>query len=464
MKVSKKDIDKLNSVLSVEIKKKDYESNVEKVLKDYRKRANIPGFRKGHTPIGLIKKQYGMSVKVDEINKLMQKGLSDYLNTEKLAILGNPIPVEKNEIDWNSDVLAFDFEIGLSPEFDVNLKNKKAIPSYEIDVDKKMIDDQIKNIQNQYGKLVSRDKVEDGFEINGTFSNEEFEVENKSNFKLENVKGKSNKEILSNLKLGESVDLKTKGLFKNESDLSFHLKLNDENKDKIKTVNFSLNEINERQPADLDQELFDKLFGKDSVKTVTELKKKLKSDAESNFVNQTDQKLLNDVTEYLIENTKFNLPDEFLKKWMQTAGEKKLSVVDAESEYEKSEKGLRYQLIEAKLIEQNDIKIDPSQIKNFAKELIKSQMKQYGQNNPDEKELESISQRILSNKEEVKRISDQLLSKKLIELFKSKLKFKNNKVTYDKFIEMAYAKKITNFRIIIIIGLWITRRNLKNIQ
>ena len=124
--------------------KKDYESNVEKVLKDYRKRANIPGFRKGHTPIGLIKKQYGMSVKVDEINKLMQKGLSDYLNTEKLAILGNPIPVEKNEIDWNSDVLAFDFEIGLSPEFDVNLKNKKAIPSYEIDVDKKMIDDQIK--------------------------------------------------------------------------------------------------------------------------------------------------------------------------------------------------------------------------------------------------------------------------------------------------------------------------------
>ena len=441
MKVSKKDIDKLNSVLSVEIQKKDYESNVDKVLKDYRKRANIPGFRKGHTPIGLIKKQYGMSVKVDEINKLMQKGLSDYLNTEKLAILGNPIPVEKNEIDWNSDVLAFDFEIGLSPEFDVNLKNKNAIPSYEIDVDKKMIDDQIKNIQNQYGKLVSRDKVEDGFEINGTFSNEEFEVENKSNFKLENVKGKSNKEILSNLKLGESVDLKTKGLFKNESDLSFHLKLNDENKDKIKTVNFSLNEINERQPADLDQELFDKLFGKDSVKTVTELKKKLKSDAESNFVNQTDQKLLNDVTEYLIENTKFNLPDEFLKKWMQTAGEKKLSVVEAESEYEKSEKGLRYQLIEAKLIEQNDIKIDPSQIKNFAKELIKSQMKQYGQHNPDEKELESISQRILSNKEEVKRISDQLLSKKLIELFKSNLKFKNNKVTYDKFIEMAYAKK-----------------------
>jgi trigger factor len=439
MKVSKKDIDKLNSVLSVEIQKKDYESNVDKVLKDYRKRANIPGFRKGHTPIGLIKKQYGMSVKVDEINKLMQKGLSDYLNTEKLAILGNPIPVEKNEIDWNSDVLAFDFEIGLSPEFDVNLKNKKAIPSYEIDVDKKMIDDQIKNIQNQYGKLVSRDKVEDGFEINGTFSNEEFEVENKSNFKLENVKGKSNKEILSNLKLGESVDLKTKGLFKNESDLSFHLKLNDENKDKIKTVNFSLNEINERQPADLDQELFDKLFGKDSVKTVTELKKKLKSDAESNFVNQTDQKLLNDVTEYLIENTKFNLPDEFLKKWMQTAGEKKLSVVEAESEYEKSEKGIRYQLIEGQIITENKLDISFEELKDFAGTLVANQMRQYGQE-PDETQIEGIVSNVLTNPEETRRISEQLMSNKILTFFKENAPLKQKKVGFDAFVKEAYGK------------------------
>jgi len=195
MKVSKKDIDKLNSVLSVSIEKTDYESKVEEVLKDYKKKANIPGFRKGHTPIGLIKKQYGISVKVDEINKLMQKGLSDYLGDEKLDILGNPIPVEKNDLDWNADNITFDFEIGLSPEFEVSLKNKKAISSYEIDVDKKMIDDQLKNIQNQYGKLIAKTKIEDGFEINGKFINEEFEVDNTSNFKLKDIKGKSNKLI-----------------------------------------------------------------------------------------------------------------------------------------------------------------------------------------------------------------------------------------------------------------------------
>lgn len=441
MKVSKKDIDKLNSIISIDIEKNDFESNVENVLKDYRKRANIPGFRKGHTPIGLIKKQYGLSIKVDEINKLIQKGLSDYLSNEKLAILGNPVPVEKNNIDWNADKLTFDFEIGLSPKIEVSLKNKKAIPSFEIDVDKKMIDDQIKNIQNQYGKLLAQNRIEDDFEINGNFKNEDFKIDNKSNFKLKDIKGKSNKELLKKLTIGDSVELKTKGLFTKDSDLTFHLKIDDQKKDEIKVVNFSLTEINKRVPADLDQELFDKLFGKNSIKSVTELKDKLKKDAESNFSNQTDQKLLNDITEHLIDNTKFELPEKFLKKWMQTAGEKKLTEQEANEEYEKSEKGLRYQLIEAKIIEQNDIKIDHIKIKDFAKELIKSQMKQYGQNSPDEKELESIAQRILSNKDEVKRISDQLLSKELLELFKNNLKFKKNKVSYEKFIEMAYAKK-----------------------
>ena len=265
-------------------------------------------------------------------------------------------------------------------------------------------------------------------------------VENSSTFQLKNIKGKLNIDSIKKMKIGESIVLKTKGLFNEESDLTFHLKLNENNKNQISDVEFTLNEINERIPAYLDQDLFDKLFGKGKIKSVTELRRKLKEDAEKNFVNQTDQKLLNDVTEYLIDNTKFNLPHAFLKKWMQRAGEKKLSKKEADAEYEKSEKGLRYQLIESKIIEKNEIKIDIDQIKNFSKELIKNQMKQYGQLNPDEKELESISQRILSNKDEVKRISDQLLSQKLISLFKSELKFKTNKVSYEKFVEMAYSK------------------------
>ena len=441
MKVSRKDIDKLNSVLSIDVVKKDYESNVDKVLVDYKKRANIPGFRKGHTPIGLIKKQYGLSVKVDEVNKVIQKALSDFLTAEKLAILGNPIPKENKELDWSSDDMTFEFEIGLSPEFEVSLKNKKAIESFQIEADTKMIDSQIENIQNQYGKLVSKNSISDGFEINGSFINEELNVDNTTTFQLKNIKGKANIGSIKSMKIGEVITLKTNGLFVKDSDLDFHLKLNDDNKGEINHVNFNLKEINEKIPADLDQDLFDKLFGKDTIKSVTELRGKLKADAEKNFVNQSDQKLLNDVTEYLIDNTKFNLPEKFLMKWMETAGENKLSKEDAEAEFKKSEKGLRYQLIESKIIENNKIKIDLDQIKVFSKDLIKTQMMQYGQMNPEEKELESISQRILSNKDEVKRISDQLLSQKLITLFKSELKFKTKKVSYEKFVEMAYGKK-----------------------
>ena len=441
MKVSRKNIDKLNSLLSIEVVKKDYESNVDKVLVDYKKRANIPGFRKGHTPIGLIKKQYGLSVKVDEVNKVIQKALSDFLTAEKLAILGNPIPKENKKLDWNSDDMTFEFEIGLSPEFEVSLKNKKAIESFQIEADTKMIDSQIENIQNQYGKLVSKNSISDGFEINGSFINKELNVDSTTTFQLKNIKGKANIGSIKSMKIGELITLKTNGLFVKDSDLDFHLKLNDDNKGKINHVDFNLKEINEKIPADLDQDLFDKLFGKDTIKSVTELRGKLKADAEKNFVNQSDQKLLNDVTEYLIDNTKFNLPEKFLMKWMETAGENKLSKEDAEAEFKKSEKGLRYQLIESKIIENNKIKIDLDQIKVFSKDLIKTQMMQYGQMNPEEKELESISQRILSNKDEVKRISDQLLSQKLITLFKSELKFKTKKVSYEKFVEMAYGKK-----------------------
>ena len=441
MKINRKDISKTTSILTIDISIDDYESNVNQVLIDYKKKASIPGFRKGHTPLGLIKKQYGLSVKVDEINKLVQKKLYDYLNDEKISILGNPILKENQLLDWNNDNLSFDFELGLSPEFKLSLKNKEAIDLYEIEADKKMIDDQISNIQNQYGKLVSKQNIDDGYEIKGIFLNSELNIENSSSFKLDDIKSNSCKEILKKMKIGDKIELDAKSLFKKDSNLKLHLKINDEVKSKLRHVFFQLSEVNQRVPADLDQNLFDKLFGKNKISSVKELRKRLKDDAEKTFVNQSDQKLLSDVNEYLINQTKINLPDKFLKKWIQTAGEKKLNAEEAEIEFKKSEKTLKYQLIESKIIKDFELKIDNDELKTFSQQMIKNQMAQYGQLNPDEKELESISKRILSNKDEVKRISDQLLSEKLLKLYKENLKFNKIKVTYQKFIEIAYAKK-----------------------
>jgi trigger factor len=206
-------------------------------------------------------------------------------------------------------------------------------------------------------------------------------------------------------------------------------------------VSFTIAEINTRELADLDQELFDKLFGKDVVKSVTELKDKIKEDAEKQFAQQADQKFLNDVTEYLVENTKFDLPADFLQKWMQTAGEQPLDRDQAKEEYEKSEKSLRYQLIEGKLITDNNIQVTMDDIRNHSREMIKAQMAQFGQLNPSDKELDDIAARILSNQEEARRISEQLVSQKLLALYKEKANLKVKELSYENFVKEVYGHK-----------------------
>jgi len=441
MKVTRKDVNALNAMITIDIDKADYDDGVQKVMENYRKKANIPGFRKGLVPMGLIKKQYGKAIIADEVNKLLQKSLNDYLTEEKLAILGNPLPQAQEDLNWDADTLSFVFELGLSPEFDIDLKSKKSITHYIIYADDKMIDDQVANIQKQYGKLVSQNEVVKNTEITGTFSNQEANIDNKSTIEYSSLKGKKNPKIFLGAKVGDVVTLNTKGLFEDDHDLVKHLKVEHDAAHGLDIeVQFTIEEINLREPADLDQELFDKLFGKDTVKTVTELRDKLKEDAEKQFASQSDQKLLNDVTESLLENTKFDLPAEFLKKWIQTAGENPLTAEEAAAEYEKSEKGLRYQLIEGKLISEHNLQVAFEELKEYSKGMIKTQMAQFGQLNPEESELENIAARILSNQDEVKRLSDQMMSQKLIDLFKSEAKLKEKKTTYDQFVKEAYKK------------------------
>jgi trigger factor len=439
MNITKEQIDDLNAVVKVAITKEDYQDKVEKILKDYRKQANIPGFRKGQVPMGLIKKQYGKAVLVDEVNKLLQDNLNKYLNEEKLDVLGNPLPKQQDSFDWDRDELAFEFELGLAPEFDASLKTKKPVIQYKIVADKKMIDEQLERIQKQYGKLISKKEVGKKDEITGTFVNEAEEIEHKSTVELDKIKNKKALEALLGKKPGDMVTLKTKGLFKEDYFLSGALGLNKDKADKLAIeVNFTLEEINERELAELNQELFDKLFGKDTITSVKELKDRLKKDAEKQFEQQSDQKLLNDVTERLIDTTKFELPSGFLKKWIQMTGEKPLSEAEAHDEYEKSEKGLRYQLIEGKIIKDHNVEISFDELKEFAKGFIKSQMAQYGQMNPQEEELDTIAGRVMSNQEEVKRLSEQLMSQKLLTLYKEKANLKVKEVTYENFVKEVY--------------------------
>lgn len=441
MNITRENKDALNAVVKIDIEKSDYADKVEKILTDYKKSANIPGFRKGQVPMGLIKKQYGKAVLVDEVNKLLQESLGKYLNDEKLDVLGNPLPKAQDNIDWDADAFSFEFEIGLSPEFDIKLNGRKAITQYTIVADKKMVDDQIKNIQKQYGQLISKAEVSEGDEVTGVFFNDEAGIESTTTITLDKLKGKANLKKFVGAKVGDIITLKTKGLFKDSHDLMTYLKVDHDNAHDLNVqLTFTINEINERGLADLDQELFDKLFGKDVVKTVTELKEKIKADAEKQFVQQSDQKLLNDVTEYLVENTKFDLPSEFLQKWLQTVGEEPMDEAQAKEEYEKSEKSMRYQLIESKLIVDNNLQVNFEELKAYAGEMIKGQMAQFGQLNPSDKEVEDIVARVLSNQDEVKRMSEQLTSQKLLSFYKGNAKLKAKELNYDAFVKEVYGK------------------------
>lgn len=439
MNITKENIDALNAVVKVEISAADYQEKVAKILQDYRKKADVPGFRKGQVPLGMVKKQYGKSIMIDEVNKLLQEALNNFLIEEKLDILGNPLPKMEEEFSWEAEDYTFVFELGLAPEFEVNLDAKNKVTQYNIVADKELLKKEVENIRKRFGKLVPKEAVEDGVNIAGTFVNEERELNKKSTIALESIKGKANQQKFLGKKVGDVVELNTKGLFDDDHKLMGALGLSHDEIHGIEIpVSFTIEEINANELAELNQELFDKIFGANVVKSEEELRVKIKEDAEKQFQTQADQQLLNAVTEYLVENTKFDLPAEFLKKWMVVAGEKPMTPDDASEEYEKSEKGLRYQLIEGKILKDNNLHVTFDELKDFTKGFVKIQMAQYGQLNPEEKELDDIVQRVLTNQDETKRLQEQLVSQKLLNFYKEKMMFKTKDVNYEEFVKEVY--------------------------
>ena len=439
MDIKKKDVDALNAVVTVVISKDDYQDKVTKVLNNYKKTANIPGFRKGHIPMGMVKKQYGRGVLVEEVNKLLQEGLHNFLTQEKLDVLGNPLPKNETEINWDTDEFTFEFDLGLSPSFKVDVA-KKSVTAYKIVADKEMLDNQVKSIRKQYGTLKSKTEVAKADEITGTFTCEEKGIDKSTTIELDSLKGKSQIKALIGAKPGDVVTLKTKGMFAQEHDNQKHFGVSAEDAKELSVdVSFKIEEVNTREMADLNQELFDKLFGEGNVTSEKALKEKIKEDAEKQFAQQSDQKMLNDVVESLIENTKFDLPKDFLERWIQVSGENPMTPEEAKAEYARSEKGLRYQLIEGKLRAEHNLQVSFDELKAYALDMIKGQMAQFGQLDPSEEELNNIASRIMSNQDEVKRLSEQLNSSKLLDFFKENAKLKIKEVSYDKFIKEAYA-------------------------
>ena len=441
MNITKQEIDALNAIITVEIDNKDYQPKVTKILKDYKKTASVPGFRKGFVPMSLIRKQYERSIIIDEVNKLLQDELNKFLKEENLNILGNPLPKPDNNFSWEADTFKFDFEIGLAPEFDIDLDTKGKVVLNTIVADDEFIDGELLNIRKQHGKLISQTElVEDGRMV-GKFS---FEYKGEQQEKdatvdLDKLKGKANLKKLIGKKVGDVVELKTKGLFKDDHDLMHALGLDHDDAHGFNvTTTFTITEVNKTELAELNQELFDKLFGPDKVKSTDELRAEIKTISEKQFQNQADQQFLNAATDYLLENTKFDLPDTFLTKWLEKGNEKPLTADEAKAEYERSEKGLRYQLLEGKIAKDNKIQVTYEELRKVAADIVTSQYMQYGMPAPSEEDLKPIVENLMSNQEETQRLSEQVMSQKLLDFYKENLKYKTKEVTYKEFVEETY--------------------------
>jgi len=374
---------------------------------------------------------------IDEVNKMLQSALGKYIVDEKLDILGNPLPRIKEDFNWDAPSFSFEFELGLAPQFDIDLSTKNSVQLYKISATESLIDEEVQNIQARYGKMSSIDEVTEQANVTVTFVNEEMEINKKSTFRINELK--NNKNVLIGAKVGDVVALETKGMFEDDHRLQHLLGVSHDIVHGLDiTVDATIEDITKTELADLDQDLFDKLFPDNSVTTATELREKIKEDAEKQFEQQADQQFLNDVIEYLINHTQFDLPATFLQKWLQTAGEKPLTQEEAIAEYNKSEKGLRYQLMEGKIQRDHNITIDYKELVDYAKGFIRSQMAQFGNLHPEEKELEDIAGRILQNQEEAQKLQSQLLSQKILKFYKETVNFETKDITYEEFIEKMY--------------------------
>lgn len=449
MNITQQNIDELNATVSLTISPDDYESKVKKVLLDYQKRANVPGFRPGKVPMGMITKMYRTGVMADEVNKLLSEHLYKYIEENKLQVLGNPLPKEDEKIDLQSQAeFTFKFDLGLAPKIDVNLTEKDKFNLYKIKVDDALIEKYITDIARRYGKVSEADKAEEKDMISGEFveldKNGEIVpngITNTSTIAIEFVEDDKTKKQLIGLKVGDILTVDPNKVSKGTGDLAQMLNISRAKAEKISAkFQVTVKHIYRVAAADVNQELFDKAFGPNTVNTLEQFKEKLADELTKAMANDSERFLKKEIAEYLLKKLDLNLPDDFLKRWLLDSNKEKITPEILDEEYEEYAKSLRWQLIENKLIEQNDIKITREEAENKAKELFKRQMESYGYGEVPDEHLAEAAKNILSKQEDAKRIYDDLFEQKVLAYMKQTVSLKEKEVSFDDFVKLASGK------------------------
>ena len=444
MNITRENISDLNAVLKVKIERADYEEKVEKVLKDYRKKANIRGFRPGMVPIGLVKKMYGKAVQIDEINKIVTENIQKYLVDEKLDILGDPIPKsnEQEKIDFDTqDDFTFSFELGLAPSFEIKLSKKNKLTYYEISIDEKMKNDYLSNYTRRYGEFRKADHSEEKDMIKGSIE----ALDDSGNpvadglfaddttLSIDIIKDKKIRKAFIGKGEKEFIDFDLRKAFPNDNEIAGLLK---KQKEEVTDINgsfrFTINEISRFYPAETGQELFDRIYGEGVVNSEEEFMKKLEEEIAINLKQESDYKLSLDLKKLAIDKTDLQLPEDFLKRWLLKVNEK-TTEEQIEKEFDSFRHDLKWQLIRNKIAKQNEVKITEEELLHEAENITRYQFRQYGLFYASDEQISNYAKETLKREEDAKRIADKLLEEKVIALIRELVKVDNKALTIEEF-------------------------------
>lgn len=452
MKISFENPDKVNGLLTLTVEEADYKENVEKTLKNYRKKANVPGFRPGMVPMGMIKRQFGTTAKVDEINKLLGEQIYKYVQDNNIQMLGEPLPSDKQEpVDMEKEApYTFMFDIAVAPEFKAELTGDDTIDYYTITVDDKIIDQQIDMFASRAGHY---DKVED-YQANDMLKGDIRELDENGNTKEggitvegavlmpEYIKVEDQKKLFDGAKLGDIITFNPKKAYpESDVEVSSLLKMKKEEvADLTADFSYQITEISRYVKADVNQELFDQVYGKDVIKDEKDFREKIAEGLKTQFAVDSDFKFIQDVRKYLENKVgALTYPDALLKRIMLNNNKDKGQEF-VEKNYEQSIKELTWHLIKEQLVKANGVKIENADIEETAKEAAKAQFAQYGMNNIPEEYIENYAKDMLKKKEYIDSFVDRSIDRKLTEILKNVVKLDNKTATLEEFNKMMQAE------------------------
>ncbi len=446
MNISQEKIDNLNAVVTINIKPEDYQPRVDKAIKDHAKKAKIPGFRPGMVPPSHIKKMYGKSILVDEVNNLLSDSLNNYIDEQKLQVLGQPLPKsDDKEYNWDfSDDFVFNYELGLAPDFDIDFSSKDTVTEYVIKPDPETLAARITNIRKSYGKMTNPDVSADGdvlyadlVQLSPDGSVFEGGISNTTSVRLDQVQNAEIKKSLIGLKKGDVVTLDIQKAYDEDAvRIAAILKIDEETATDLRS-NFQLTvkNVNRLEESDLNQEFFDKLFGEGIVTTEEGFRDEITKEIEAMFAQDSDRKLQNDLYKLAIEKAQFQLPDEFLKRWLKVTNDK-LTDEELAGGYEDFAKNLKWTLIENKVITDNKIEIKYEEVFAAAKARLDAQFRMYSPQPLGEEQLAQYTVQFLQNKEQANKIFEEVKALKVLDHLKSIVTLDKIEITDKKFAEL----------------------------